>query len=81
MEYKRSKALYLGLLAGMAITAGITHHQDPTSEIRIRIDTSAASSQSMQVLQMNQAQTITTNQNEENNEEAEVAAAVVLDMP
>lgn len=79
MEYKRSKALYLGILAGVALIAGIAHSNPSTGTITVHIDAPAFSSQDMQVVEINKAKTVLTNQNQRDHEEADNAAAVLVD--
>ena len=37
MEYKRSKALYLGILAGIALLAGVAHQRPSEKLISVQI--------------------------------------------
>jgi len=74
MEYKRSKALYLGILVGIAIVAGIAHQQPSGKLISVHVK-DGNPNPSIWVAETNQS----INQNHLADEEAEPNTALVID--
>lgn len=74
MEYKRSKALYLGILAGIAILAGVAHQRPSDKLISVQVKSQNPTT-SHWVATTNQS----INQNNIENEEAEPNTALVID--
>lgn len=74
MEYKRSKALYLGILAGIAILAGVAHQRPTNKMISVQI-TKQHSNTSVWVAEANQS----TNQDITNHEEAKPDSDLIID--
>ena len=74
MEYKRSKALYLGILAGIAILAGVAHQSPMSNTISVQV-TEQNSTTSVWVAEVHQA----TNQNDMSHEETEPNTHLIID--
>ncbi len=74
MEYKRSKALYLGILAGIALLAGVAHQRPSNKMISVQV-TEQHSNTSVWVAEINQS----TNQDDINHEEAQPDSDLIID--
>ena len=74
MEYKRSKALYLGILAGIAILAGVAHQNPSNQTISVQV-TEKHSNTSVWVAETNQS----INQDITNHEEVKPNTDLIID--
>ena len=74
MEYKRSKALYLGILAGIAILAGVAHQRPSNKMISVQV-TEQHPGTSVWVVQTNQPSTLDIT----NHEEAKPNTDLIID--
>ena len=74
MEYKRSKALYLGILAGISILAGIAHQSPSSRTISVQV-TEQHPNTSVWVAEANQP----IDQNDMNHEEIKPNTDLIID--